>query len=58
LTAERRARPLRPAPAPAVEPRPSVLAGLGGPGTGSGRVSAWRTHVEPGVTPAEGVLSM
>jgi hypothetical protein len=39
-------------------PRPSVLAGLGGRGRGSNRVSAWRTHVEPGVAPAEGVLSM
>jgi hypothetical protein len=55
---ERRARPPRPAPAPAAEPRPSVLAGLGGAGTGSRRVGAWRTHVEPGVVPAEGVLSM
>ena len=53
-----RARPPRPAPAPAAEPRPSVLAGLGGAGRGSGRVGAWRTHVEPGVVPAEGVLSM
>ncbi len=49
---QRPARPPRPAP------RPSVLAGLGGSGRGSGRVSAWRAHVEPGVTPAEGVLSM
>lgn len=55
---QRRARPLRPAPAPAAEPRPSVLAGLGGAGRGSGRVGAWRTHVEPGVVPIEGVLSM
>jgi hypothetical protein len=39
-------------------PRPSILAGLGGAGRGSGRVNAWRTHVEPGVTPVEGVLSM
>ena len=38
-------------------PRPSVLAGLGGPGRGSGRVNAWRTHVEPGAPPEEGVLS-
>ncbi|PVH78496.1 hypothetical protein DL98DRAFT_246512 [Cadophora sp. DSE1049] len=37
------------------EPRPSVLAGLGGRGN---RVSAWRSHVEPGVEPEEGVLSM
>jgi hypothetical protein len=37
-------------------PRPSVLAGLGG--RGNNRVNAWRTHVEPGVTPDEGVLSM
>jgi hypothetical protein len=36
------------------EPRPSVLAGLGGRGN---RVSAWRSHVEPGVTPEEGVFS-
>jgi hypothetical protein len=48
----RRARPQRP------EPRPSVLAGLGGAGRGNGRVGAWRTHVEPGVVPAEGVLSI
>jgi len=40
------------------EPRPSILAGLGGAGRGSNRVSAWRSHVEPGVEPAEGVLSM
>lgn len=39
-------------------PRPSVLAGLGGTGSGGNRVNAWRTHVEPGVAPAEGVLSM
>ncbi|KAG0650123.1 RING-type E3 ubiquitin transferase itt1 [Hyphodiscus hymeniophilus] len=39
-------------------PRPSVLAGLGGVRRGGNRVDAWRTHVEPGVTPAEGVLSM
>jgi hypothetical protein len=37
------------------EPRPSVLAGLGGRGN---RVSAWRSHVEPGVTPEEGVFSI
>jgi hypothetical protein len=55
---QRRSRPPRPAPAPAAEPRPSVLAGLGGAGRGSGRVGAWRTHVEPGMVPAEGVLSM
>ena len=55
---QRRAQPPRPAPAPAAELRPSVLAGLGGAGRGSGRVGAWRTHVEPGVVPAEGVLSM
>jgi hypothetical protein len=39
-------------------PRPSVLAGLGGTRRGGNRVDAWRTYVEPGVTPAEGVLSM
>jgi hypothetical protein len=39
-------------------PKPSVLAGLGGTRRGGNRVDAWRTHVEPGVTPAEGVLSM
>jgi hypothetical protein len=39
-------------------PRPAVLAGLAGSGRGSNRVNAWRTHVEAGVTPAEGVLSM
>lgn len=38
-------------------PRPAVLAGLGGPGRGSNRVNAWRTHVEPGV-PADGILSI
>lgn len=37
-------------------PRPSVLAGLGG--RGNNRVNSWRTHVQPGVTPEEGVLSM
>lgn len=36
------------------EPRPSVLAGLGGRGN---RVSAWRSHVDPGA-PEEGVLSI
>jgi hypothetical protein len=49
---DRRASMLRPAP------RPSVLAGLGGAGRGSGRVGAWRAHVQPGVIPDEGVLSM
>ena len=39
-------------------PRSSELAGLRGSGRGSGRVNAWRTHVEPGVTPEEGVLSV
>lgn len=39
-------------------PRPSELAGLRGTGRGSGRVNAWRTYVEPGVVPAEGVLSV
>ena len=39
-------------------PRPAVLAGLAGSGRGSNRVNAWRNHVEAGVTPAEGVLSM
>lgn len=58
VAAQRRTRPPRPAPAPAAEPRPSVLAGLGGAGRGSGRVGAWRNHVEPGVVPAEGVLSI
>ena len=38
-------------------PRPSVLAGLGGARRGGNRVDAWRIHVEPGVEPAEGVLS-
>jgi hypothetical protein len=38
--------------------RPSVLAGLGSSGRGSNRVNAWRTHVEPGVTPPEGVMSV
>jgi hypothetical protein len=37
------------------ELRHSILAGLGGRGN---RVSAWRSHVEPGVTPEEGVLSV
>jgi hypothetical protein len=37
--------------------RPSVLAGLGAR-SGGNRVDAWRTHVDPGVPPAEGVLSM
>ncbi len=44
-------------PPPMGEPRPSILAGLGR-GRGNNRVDAWRTHVEPGVTPAEGVISM
>lgn len=54
----RRARPMRVNTAPAAPPRRSVLAGLGGAGRGSGRVSAWRAHVEPGVAPEEGVLSI
>jgi hypothetical protein len=32
-------------------PSRSVLAGLGGAGRGSHRVSAWRRHVEPGIEP-------
>jgi hypothetical protein len=39
-------------------PRPSVMAGLGGQGRGSGRVGAWRTHVGLGVTPEEGLISV
>lgn len=41
-------------------PGSSVLAGLNtrGSGGGSGRVKAWMAHIEPGVTPAEGLLSM
>lgn len=39
-------------------PSRSTLAGLGGAGRGKNRVSSWRTHVFPGVEPAEGVLSM
>jgi hypothetical protein len=38
-------------------PRHSVLAGLGGARRGN-RVDAWRTHVEPGVEPPEGMLSV
>lgn len=38
------------------DPRPSVLAGLGG--RGNNRVHAWRTHVQPGITPEEGMLSV
>ncbi|TVY33371.1 E3 ubiquitin-protein ligase [Lachnellula occidentalis] len=37
-------------------PRVSVLAGLGG--RGNNRVHAWRSHVEPGITPEEGMLSI
>ncbi|RDL31494.1 uncharacterized protein BP5553_09703 [Venustampulla echinocandica] len=37
-------------------PRPSVLAGLGGARKGNNRVDAWRTYVEAGVTPEEGVV--
>lgn len=37
------------------EPRTSILAGLGGRGN---RVSAWRSHIEPGVEPEEGMLSI
>ncbi|TAQ86368.1 hypothetical protein B7494_g5330 [Chlorociboria aeruginascens] len=40
---------------PSRSPRPSILAGLGG-GRGNNRVNAWRSHVELGVTPEEGVL--
>jgi hypothetical protein len=39
-------------------PSRSALAGLKGNSRGSNRVSAWRRHVEPGLAPAEGVLSM
>lgn len=45
----RRPRASRTAPVPAVAPRPSVLAGLAGAGRGSGRVGAWRMHVQPGM---------
>lgn len=41
-------------PAPSI----STLAGLKGNGRGHNRVSAWRRHVEPGLEPAEGVLSV
>jgi hypothetical protein len=58
ISPPRRPRASRLAPVPAVAPRPSVLAGLAGAGRGSGRVGAWRAHVNPGETPAEGVLSM
>ena len=34
-------------------PKPSVLAGLGGPGRGMNRVFEWRNWVEPGVPPSE-----
>ena len=40
------------------EQRPSVLAGLGGTSRGGNRVDAWRTHIELGVVPDEGVLSI
>jgi hypothetical protein len=40
------------------EQRPSVLAGLGGATRGGNRVDAWRTHIELGVLPDEGVLSI
>jgi hypothetical protein len=40
------------------EQRPSVLAGLGGTARGGNRVDAWRTHIELGVVPDEGVLSV
>ncbi|KAL3419876.1 IBR domain-containing protein [Phlyctema vagabunda] len=54
----RRIPPRRPVAAAPDAPKDSVLAGLGGKGRGSNRVSAWRSHIEPGVTPAEGVLSV
>ncbi|KAK4454349.1 hypothetical protein QBC34DRAFT_471239 [Podospora aff. communis PSN243] len=34
-------------------PRPSILAGLGGPGRGLNRVSEWRNYVEPGIPEGE-----
>jgi len=34
-------------------PRPSVLAGLGGPGRGLNRVAEWRNYVEPGIPDGE-----
>jgi hypothetical protein len=37
-------------------PTPAVLAGLAGR-RGDNRVHAWRSHVEPGITPEEGLLS-
>lgn len=43
--------------APRPEPRRAVLAGLSDTGRRN-RVSAWRTHVQLGVTPEEGMLSM
>ncbi|RDW61575.1 hypothetical protein BP5796_11467 [Coleophoma crateriformis] len=54
-------RSVQRAPPPPVQsqvPKDSVLAGLGGSGRGSNRVGAWRSHVQPGVVPAEGVLSV
>lgn len=36
--------------------RPAILAGLSG--RSGNRVNAWMSHVEPGVVPEEGVLSM
>lgn len=44
-------------PQPRSEPTPAVLAGLRSTGRASSRVSAWRNHVRPGVTP-EGVISI
>ena len=38
-------------------PRQSVMAGLGGPGRGMGRVFEWRTHVEPGAPEGEPITA-
>jgi hypothetical protein len=51
------ARAPQPPPPARPEPTLAVLAGLRGARRGTNRVSAWRTHVYPNVTPEEGVIS-
>ena len=38
-------------------PKQSVMAGLGGPNRGMGRVFEWRTHVKPGAPEGEPITA-
>ncbi len=43
---------------PRRDPTPAVLAGLRASSRGTNRVDAWRTYIQPGVEPEEGVISV